>query len=95
MPLIVVESPTKARTFNRILKDKEGDYEVFATVGHFRDIPSDGIHIDYNDQFKPLYAISPEKQKVVNKLLELAAKHEEIILATDEDREGESISYHS
>lgn len=95
MPLIVVESPTKARTFNRILKDKEGDYEVYATVGHFRDIPSDQLNIDYAHKFKPVYAIAPGKEKVVNKLLELAAKHNhEIILATDQDREGESISYH-
>lgn len=95
MPLIVVESPTKARTFNRILKDKDGDYEVFATVGHFRDIPSNALNIDYSQNFKPTYAISPLKEKIVNKLLELAAKHHnEVILATDEDREGESISYH-
>lgn len=95
MTLIVVESPTKARTFNRILKDKEGDYEVFATVGHFRDIPSNSLNIDYSQNFKPTYAISPLKEKIVNKLLELAAKHKnQVILATDEDREGESISYH-
>ena len=95
MPLIVVESPTKARTFNRILKDKDEDYEVFATVGHFRDIPSHALNIDYSQNFKPTYAISPLKEKIVNKLLELAAKHHnEVILATDEDREGESISYH-
>lgn len=95
MPLIVVESPTKARTFNRILKDKEGDYEVFATVGHFRDIPSNSLNIDYTQSFKPNYAIAPAKEKIVNKLLELATKHKnEVILATDEDREGESISYH-
>ncbi len=95
MPLIVVESPTKARTFNRILKDREGDYEVFATVGHFRDIPSDSLHIDYTQHFKPSYATSSTKEKIVHKLLELAKKHNnEVILATDEDREGESISYH-
>ena len=65
MPLIVVESPTKARTFNRILKDKDGDYEVFATVGHFRDIPSNALNIDYSQNFKPTYAISPLKEKIV------------------------------
>ncbi len=95
MPLIVVESPTKARTFNRILKDKDGEYEVFATVGHFRDIPSNSLNIDYTQNFKPTYEISPLKEKIVQKLLELAAKHNhQVILATDEDREGESISYH-
>ena len=95
MTLIVVESPTKARTFNRILKAAEKPYEVFATVGHFRDIPSSKINIDYTQNFKPMYDIAPEKMKVVTKLLELAAKHDnDVILATDEDREGESISYH-
>lgn len=95
MTLIVVESPTKARTFNRILKDKEGDYEVFATVGHFRDIPASGMNIDYNQLFKPTYAIAEDKQRIVDRLLELAKKHNnDVILATDEDREGESISYH-
>lgn len=95
MPLIVVESPTKARTFNRILKDKEGDFEVFATVGHFRDIPPNGLNIDYTHDFQPVYSIAEGKEKIVNKLLELASKHNnDIILATDQDREGEAISYH-
>lgn len=95
MTLIVVESPTKARTFNRILKKAEKPYEVYATVGHFRDIPSAKINIDIEHNFKPVYDVSPEKEKIVNKLLELAQKHNnDVILATDEDREGESISYH-
>jgi len=95
MTLIVVESPTKARTFNRILKDKGGNYEVFATVGHFRDIPAGSLNIDYTQNFKPTYEVSAEKQKVVQKLLELVTKHNhDVILATDEDREGESITYH-
>ncbi len=95
MTLIVVESPTKARTFNRILKAADKPYEVYATVGHFRDIPSAKINIDIEHDFKPVYDISPEKQKVVQKLLDLASKHDNsVILATDEDREGESISYH-
>lgn len=95
MTLIVVESPTKARTFNRILKEKGGEYEVFATVGHFRDIPSDALHINYGRDFQPDYTIKSEKQKVVDRLTELASKHGyDVILATDEDREGESIAYH-
>lgn len=95
MTLIVVESPTKARTFNRILKAAEKPYEVYATVGHFRDIPSAQINIDIEHDFKPVYDIAEVKQKVVQKLLDLAKKHDnDVILATDEDREGESISYH-
>lgn len=92
MSLIIVESPTKARTFNRILKGQ--DYFVFATMGHFRDLPTDKISIDYDHSFKPDYAVIKNKQKVVDQILELAKKNKEIILATDLDREGESISYH-
>ena len=92
MALIIVESPTKARTFNRILEGK--DYYVFATLGHFRDLPVNKIAIDYDNSFKPDYEIVKNKQKVVDQLLKLAKDHKEIILATDLDREGESISYH-
>ncbi len=92
MALIIVESPTKARTFNRILEGK--DYFVFATLGHFRDLPVKKIAIDYDNNFKPDYEIAEAKQKVVDQLKKLAADHKEIILATDLDREGESISYH-
>jgi len=92
MTLIIVESPTKARTFNRILKGK--DYFVYATMGHFRDLPSDRIAIDYSKKFKPDYQIIKNKEKIVEQLKKLAEKNKEIILATDLDREGESISYH-
>ncbi len=96
MALIVVESPTKARTFNRILKTKEwGDqYFVFATVGHFRDLPSKALSVDVEHEFKPEYEIMDKKTNMVEKLQELAKEHKKIILATDPDREGEAISYH-
>lgn len=93
MALIIVESPTKARTFNRILKDK--DYFVFATMGHIRDLPSNSISIDYSAQFKPAYQVIKNKEKVVAELKKLAKENHEVILATDPDREGESISYHA
>ncbi len=93
MSLIIVESPTKARTFNRILKDK-GNYFVFATQGHIRDLPNDRLAINYQKDFQPEYVIIKNKEKIVEKLKELASKEKEIILATDLDREGESISYH-
>lgn len=93
MSLIIVESPTKARTFNRILKDK-GNYFVFATQGHIRDLPKDRLAVDYQKDFQPEYVIIKNKEKIVEKLKELASKEKEIILATDLDREGESISYH-
>lgn len=95
MPLIVVESPTKARTFNRILKaENKTDYFVFATLGHFRDLPKESLSIDLEHDFKPKYEIMSNKSKVVTELKKLAKEHDEIILATDPDREGESISYH-
>lgn len=97
MALIIVESPTKARTFNRILamsKDK-GKYFVFATMGHFRDLPHERIAIDYTHDFKPEYELMKNKTKVVDQLKKLASENDEIILATDPDREGESISYHA
>ncbi|NMB83704.1 type I DNA topoisomerase [Candidatus Roizmanbacteria bacterium] len=92
MNLIIVESPTKARTFNRILKGK--DYFVFATMGHIRDLPTKSISIDYKKKYKPKYEIIKIKKKVVDQLKKLAKKNDQIILATDLDREGESISYH-
>ncbi|OGK13851.1 DNA topoisomerase I [Candidatus Roizmanbacteria bacterium RIFCSPHIGHO2_01_FULL_38_15] len=96
MSLIIVESPTKARTFNRILKSKKwgGDYYVFATIGHFRDLPSEQISVDVDHKFAPNYEIMDKKKNMVAKLKELAKEHKKIILATDLDREGESISYH-
>ena len=81
MPLIIVESPTKARTFNRILKQDKGNYFVYATMGHIRDLPSNTIAINYENNFE-------------DQLKKLSTEHDEIILATDLDREGESISYH-
>ncbi len=96
MALIVVESPTKARTFNRILKIKglDTEYKVFATVGHFRDLPASTIAINYDKDFKPDYVIMDKKEKIVAQLQDLAKEHKQIYLATDPDREGESISYH-
>lgn len=93
MNLIIVESPTKARTFNRILKDK--DYYVFATIGHIRDLPTNKLSIDYKNSFSPTYKIIKRKEETVAKLKELGEQSKEIILATDPDREGESIAYHA
>ena len=93
MSLIIVESPTKARTFNRILKGN--DYFVYATMGHLRDLPKKRIAIDYLKNFKPDYEIIETKQKIVSELKKLAEQNKEIILATDLDREGEAIAYHT
>ncbi|MDO8609956.1 MAG: type I DNA topoisomerase [bacterium] len=93
MALIIVESPTKARTFNRILKGSK--YFVFATMGHFRDLPHEKMAIDFKHDFKPEYEIIKNKEKMVENLRKLASENDEIILATDPDREGESIAYHA
>jgi len=92
MNLIIVESPTKAKTFNKILDPKK--YLVFATMGHIRDLPGNKLSIDYNKQFAPNYQIIKSKQKIVTELKKNAKKSDEVILATDPDREGESIAYH-
>jgi len=94
MSLIIVESPNKAKTFNRLLKEQKKDFYVFATMGHIRDLPSDELAIDYEKNFQPKYEIIKNKKKVIDQLEKLAEKDNEIILATDPDREGESIAYH-
>jgi DNA topoisomerase-1 len=96
MALIIVESPTKARTFNRILKmDGKGDqYFVMATMGHIRDLPGREMAIDFADHYRPKYEYIEKRKKVIDQLIALSKEHDEIILATDLDREGESISYH-
>ena len=98
MALIIVESPTKARTFNYILKSKgledKNNYFVFATMGHVRDLPKSKIAINYEKDFKPDYVVIQNKEKVITQLKKLAEENQEIILATDLDREGEAISYH-
>ena len=91
MALIIVESPTKARTFNYILKS---NHFVFATMGHVRDLPKNRIAIDYEKDFKPDYEVIKNKEKIIMQLKKLAEENQEIILATDLDREGEAISYH-
>ena len=93
MSLIIVESPTKARTFNRILKNN--GHFVYATMGHLRDLPKKRIAIDYLNNFKPDYEIIATKEKIVLELKKLAEQNKEIILATDLDREGEAIAYHT
>jgi len=95
MKLIIVESPTKARTISRFLKD---GYEIMATMGHIRDLPKKkfGIEVIENGEikFRPQYQIIPEKKKVVVELKKKIGKSSQVILATDPDREGEAIAYH-
>lgn len=92
MSLIIVESPTKARTFNRIFQGK--NHFVFATMGHFRDLPKNKLAVDYKNKFKPDYEILKTKINIAEKIIKLAQENKEVIIATDPDREGESIGYH-
>ncbi|KKQ40565.1 MAG: topoisomerase protein [Candidatus Moranbacteria bacterium GW2011_GWF2_37_7] len=92
MKLVIVESPTKTKTISKYLK---GDYVVRASVGHIRDLPkSNKKAIDIPGGFIPHYEISRGKEKVVAELRELSKEADEVILATDPDREGEAISWH-
>lgn len=91
MKLIIVESPTKAKTITKFL-DKT--YKIESSFGHIRDLPKSKIGVDVEKNFEPSYVIPTAARKNVTKLKELAKKADEIILATDEDREGEAIAWH-
>lgn len=91
MKLVLVESPTKARTLNRFLKD---EYQIEASMGHIRDLPKSKLGVDTEKGFKPHYVIPASKRKVVSKLKKLSQDADKVILATDLDREGEAIAYH-
>ena len=92
MKLLIVESPAKAKTIGQYLG---GEYTVRASVGHIRDLPKSNKNaIDIPGGFIPHYEISPGKEPVVAELRRLAKKADEVILATDPDREGEAIAWH-
>mgnify|MGYP001448163879 CR=1 FL=1 len=89
--LVIVESPAKARTVSRYLGN---DYEVVASVGHVRDLPSKRMAVDIANDFRPEYEIMPGKKTIMQNLKRLAKNSEIVYLATDPDREGEAISWH-
>jgi DNA topoisomerase-1 len=89
--LVIVESPAKAKTVGRFLGK---GYTVRASVGHVRDLLKSQLSVDVENNFEPKYRVPNEKKEVVKELKQLAKKAEEIFLATDPDREGESISWH-
>src|SRR5712692_2392681 len=104
-PLVIVESPAKARTIARFLG---GDFVVESSVGHIRDLPRNAadvpashkgepwarLGVDIDNGFKPLYVVAKEKKHVVSDLKQKLKQASELYLATDEDREGESIAWH-
>ncbi len=89
--LLIVESPAKAKTIEKYLGK---DFTVKSSFGHIRDLDKGTKGVSIENDFEPKYIISPEKRKVVKELKDTAAKVEEVWLATDEDREGEAISWH-
>ena len=89
--LVIVESPAKARTLNKILGRS---YSVKASVGHVRDLPRASLGVDIDKGFIPKYVIPAAKKKIVGEIKKAASKASSIYLATDPDREGEAISWH-
>ncbi|QLG45825.1 type I DNA topoisomerase [Costertonia aggregata] len=89
--LVIVESPAKAKTIEKFLGK---EYKVESSFGHIADLPSKELGVDVDNDFKPKYIVDNEKKALVKKLKDLAKKAETIWLASDEDREGEAISWH-
>lgn len=89
--LVIVESPAKAKTIEKFLG---ADYQVESSYGHIADLPSKEIGVDVENGFKPKYEVSADKKALVTKLKGLAKKADMVWLASDEDREGEAISWH-
>lgn len=89
--LVIVESPAKAKTIEKILGK---DYVVKSSFGHVRDLEKSDSAVDVENDFAPKYVVTPDKKKVVKELKDAIKKVDEVWLATDEDREGEAISWH-
>lgn len=89
--LVIVESPSKAKTIKKYLGS---GYSVIASKGHVRDLPENRLSVDIKKHFAPKYAVIKGKEKLVDELKEAAEKSDEVFLATDPDREGEAISWH-
>jgi DNA topoisomerase-1 len=89
--LVIVESPAKAKTIEKFLGS---DFQVESSYGHIADLPSKEIGVDVENGFKPKYEVSPDKKALVSKLKALSKNAEMVWLASDEDREGEAISWH-
>ena len=89
--LVIVESPAKAKTINKILGK---DFLVKSSMGHVRDLPVKNLGVDVNDSFKPKYVIVKTRQKIISELKKAAEKCDAIYLAPDPDREGEAIAWH-
>ena len=91
MKLVIVESPTKAKTISRFLSR---DFRVESSYGHLRDLPKSKLGIDLDNNFEPQYVIPMKSKKRANELKKISEKAAEVVLASDEDREGEAIAWH-
>jgi len=91
MKLVIVESPTKAKTISNFLGD---DFVIESSYGHVRDLPKSKLGIDIEKNFEPQYIIPKKSQKIVTRLKDDLKKADTLVLATDEDREGEAIAWH-
>ena len=91
MNLVIVESPAKAKTIAKFLGS---GYRVTSSFGHVRDLPTKELGVDPKNDFEPTYVIPPKAKKTVTELKKLKSSAKEVVLATDEDREGEAISWH-
>ncbi len=91
MDLIIVESPSKAKTISKYLK---GKYRVDASGGHIRDLPQKTLGVAVKENFEPKYVTVPQKEETIARLTEAAKRADRVYLATDPDREGEAISWH-
>ena len=91
MKLVVIEAPAKRDTLKKYLGN---GYEVFATKGHIRDLPAKSFAIDINNNYEPHYEDNPDKKQLIADLQKKAKSAEEVLIATDPDREGEAISWH-
>ncbi len=90
-PLIIVESPSKARTIERYLG---GEFQVLACNGHVKDLPGKKLGVDLENNFAVQYEVLPDKKQVLKKLKQSASKAPSVYIATDPDREGEAIAWH-
>src|SRR3954470_17680821 len=90
-PLVIVESPAKAKTISKFLGN---GFDVRASVGHVADLPSKGLAVDVDNSFKPTYELTDRGKQVIKDLRSAMKDASELYLATDEDREGEAISWH-
>ena len=89
--LVIVESPSKAKTISKILGK---DFQVKASVGHVRDLPKNKLGVNVRKNFEPMYVILADKEPIVEELKEAASTADKVYLAPDPDREGEAIAWH-